>query len=253
MINTSLATPVAASSNKPVLVFLQYVGGSAQSWQWLMPLLQNHYHCIAINLPGFGGQPALAQPSIKAFASYVQTQLADLKVDRYTLIGHSMGGKIALQIAVDDQEHGNIERLILLTPSPPSVERMPDAEKQRMLIHPSTKEVAVTVANSTFKKLNDEKYLLAINTQNITDNLVWRWWIEGGMNHSIATQTTSLTIPITVIASENDQAVTIAMTRQDTLPNLPPHAQLITTKDIGHLFPLEDPTWLAGELRKLIA
>lgn len=217
-----------------------------------MPLLQNHYHCIAINLPGFGGQPALAQPSIKGFASYVQTQLADLKVDRYTLIGHSMGGKIALQVAIDDQDDNNIERLILLAPSPPSVERMPDAEKQRMLIHPSTKEAAITVANSTFKKLDDEKYQLAINTQDITDNQVWRWWIEEGMNHSITTQTTSLTTPITVIASEDDQAITMAMTRQDTLPNLPAHTQLITTKGIGHLFPLEDPAWLAGQITNVI-
>lgn len=244
--------PVVSGSGKPVLVFLHYFGGSAQSWQWVTPLLQNQYQCVAINLPGFGGQPPLAQPSIAGFAQHVQTQLTDLQIDRYTLIGHSMGGKIALRVAADNQNSATIAQLILVAPSPPSVERMPDEEKQRMLIHPSEKEAATTVAHGTVKKLGAEQYQLAIATQNIVDNNTWRWWIEEGMNHSIAAETIKLTLPITVITSQDDKAITMDMTQQETLPNLPPHTQLINTQGIGHLFPLEDPAWLAAEIKSVM-
>ncbi len=39
----------------PILVFLHYFGGSAQSWRWVVEKLSDDYRCIAITLPGFGG------------------------------------------------------------------------------------------------------------------------------------------------------------------------------------------------------
>lgn len=81
------------------LVFLHYFGGSAQSWQWVAEKLSADYRCIAINLPGFGGAPALRTSSVAKFATYVEQELNKLEVDCYTLIGHSMGGKVAMQVA----------------------------------------------------------------------------------------------------------------------------------------------------------
>ncbi len=87
-------------SNGETLVFLHYFGGSAGSWQWVAEKLKDSFRCISINLPGFGGTPALQAPSIQCYANYVQDQLSLLAVNNYHLIGHSMGGKIAMQLAI---------------------------------------------------------------------------------------------------------------------------------------------------------
>lgn len=233
---------------QPVLVFLHYFGGSSQSWKWVAQLLSEDYHCILIDLPGFGNEPALADPSISGFAVHVANQLKSLSIDQYVLIGHSMGGKIAVQLAADQQSTGFVTQLILIAPSPPSIERKPVADQQRMLIHPDPGQAETTVKNSTLKMLSEEQHLLAVSTQMIADELTWRWWINEGINHSIADLGKSLRIPVTLIASKDDPAVTYEMITQDALPNLPPHTRLIVTEDIGHLFPMEDAEWTAGQI-----
>ncbi len=250
----SAGKAIVRGSGEQVLVFLHYFGGAATSWQWVVDELAGRFKCVCINQPGFGGAPALDQPSIAGFAAYVQKQVEDLEIDDYVLIGHSMGGKIAAQVAINEQQSGEskISQLILLAPSPMSVERMPDDEKQRMLIHPSAEQAAVTVKNVTVKSLGTEQYEMAVGTQSLADNNAWRWWIEKGMNESIADEAKKLKLPITVITSTDDAAVTFKMTVEDTLPNLPSHAQLKTTLGIGHLYPLEAPQWLAETLEEVI-
>ena len=116
-----------------VLVLLHYFGGSAQSWFWVAEKLSDDYRCIAINFPGFGGEPPMKSPSIQGFADYVRKLLVSLGIKTYTLIGHSMGGKIALQMAAGDSGK-SIQQLILVAPSPPTTEPTPKKKKNECFI-----------------------------------------------------------------------------------------------------------------------
>lgn len=142
------------NENHKVLVFLHYFGGSAKSWKWVIDELQDDYHCIAISFPGFGNSIPLREPSIENFAEYIQKELASSGVTNYILVGHSMGAKIALQIAANDFK-GNIQQLILIAPSPPGIEPMAEDEKHRMINHPDTQEAKKTIANITRSSLNE--------------------------------------------------------------------------------------------------
>jgi len=237
-------------AERPVLVFLHYFGGSSQSWQWVAQLLSDRYNCVLIDQPGFGAEPALAEPSIDGFARHISAQLSKMKCKSYTLIGHSMGGKIAMQTALNDQ---SVKQLILIAPSPPSIERMPEKEQHRMLIHPDKEEAETTVKNGTIKSLSREQHDLAVSTQMIVEEATWRWWILEGINHSIAAAVKGLTIPVSLIASKDDPAITYQMTIEDTLPNLPLHTKIVLTEGIGHLFPLEDPEWTAAQIASIFS
>ncbi|MFD2515793.1 alpha/beta fold hydrolase [Pontibacter locisalis] len=231
-----------------VLVFLHYFGGAAKSWSWVAEQLSNEYKCVAINLPGFGGAAALDSPTIKAFSDYVQKELKSLGIESYTLIGHSMGGKIAMQLAADAPK-GNVQRLILVAPSPPTTEPMPEEEKKRMLHHPSRSEAVKTVENGVKQNLPKERHQLAVETQLIIDQSTWKWWIEEGMNQSIADHIASLDLPITVLASMDDPVMTHDVIEQRVMQVIK-SAELINTQQTGHLIPLEDPDWIATQIRK---
>lgn len=233
-----------------VLVFLHYFGGSAKSWKWLTDKLSDNYRCITLNLPGFGGSAAMDDLSIQSFAEYVEKQLESLGITTYTLIGHSMGGKIAMQIAVNDTK-GSVKQLILIAPSPPTTEPLSEDEKKHMLHHPNLKEAERSVDRAIKQTLTEEQYKLAVETQLMVDELAWRWWILQGMKHSIAEKAELLVLPITVLASEDDPVMTSEVINQRVMPVLK-QAKLITTHSVGHLSPLEVPEWIATQIRNIM-
>lgn len=238
--------------DKKTLVFLHYFGGAAVSWNWLIDVLPTDYHCIALNLPGFGGTVAAQPPSIVNLAAFVSAQLAQMNLQNVILVGHSMGGKIALQVAIDDHTSKTISQLVLIGPSPPSVEKMPEKQQQTLREQPSIAVANQSVRESTVIPLLADPYATAIETQLLVDQSTREWWIDSGIKDSIAAQTQALTLPITVIASKTDPAITAEMTRTDTMPNLPDQANLVIVDYIGHLMPLEAPQLIADLLQNIL-
>jgi len=56
---------------------------------------------IALDLPGHGKSPGPARDQVEDYAADVIALLDALRIDRAVLCGHSMGGAIAQQIALD--------------------------------------------------------------------------------------------------------------------------------------------------------
>jgi sigma-B regulation protein RsbQ len=247
-----MAETVKVWGNKgDVLVFLHYFGGSAESWKWVAEKLCDNYRCVAFQLPGFGGNPALKKPSIQEFANYVRSEISELKIEKYTLIGHSMGCKIALQVAADAAPT-SVQQLILVAPSPPTIEPMPAKEKNRMLHHPDKQEAEQSIANAIKQPLTQEQHDLAIHTQLITDHTTWRWWLLEGMSHTIAEKIKKLQVPITVLASTDDPVITSEVIQEQVMKVLK-QAKLVTTSKVGHLIPLEVPEWVASQIRNIVS
>lgn len=95
----------------PLVLVHGFMGGSAQ-WQAQVAALSGACEVIAVDLPGFGANNHLpALHSISAFAEWVIADLRRSGVERYHLLGHSMGGMIVQEMARMDQ--GHIERLVL--------------------------------------------------------------------------------------------------------------------------------------------
>lgn len=88
-----------------------FMGGSAQ-WAGQSAALGQEGEMITVDLPGFGDNSHLpALGSIGGYADWVIATLRDQGVTRYHLLGHSMGGMVAQEIAGRDAAH--VERMIL--------------------------------------------------------------------------------------------------------------------------------------------
>jgi pimeloyl-ACP methyl ester carboxylesterase len=97
----------------PVLVLLH---GMAASWQWWLeniPTLAQRHRIIAVDLPGCGNSETLPAPAeMSAHARIVLDLLARLDVGSATVVGHSMGGLVALEMAGADPQR--VRNLILV-------------------------------------------------------------------------------------------------------------------------------------------
>ncbi|MCM1984628.1 alpha/beta fold hydrolase [Lyngbya confervoides] len=241
--------PPKTSPDSPAgstFVFLHYFGGSAQSWRWVTDRMPTS-RCIALDLPGFGGRPALETPSLSAYGQSVLRDLERFAVTDYILVGHSMGGKLALQVAI--QSDRPPQQLVLVAPSPPTQEPMPESEKTRLLEnHPSLENAATTVKNATHRPLSPDQQSLALETHQVVEASAWRWWLREGMNHSLAESAAQLSLPITVLASQDDPVIPATRLRQDIEQYLP-QAKAYFIAGVGHLIPLEAPDWVAHHLQ----
>ncbi len=100
--------------NGPALVLIHGITSNSQSWGDVMPGLAEHYTVIAPDLLGHGES---AKPqgdySLGAHASGVRDLLVALGIERATVVGHSLGGGIALQMAYQFPER--VDRLVLVS------------------------------------------------------------------------------------------------------------------------------------------
>jgi pimeloyl-ACP methyl ester carboxylesterase len=83
-----------------VVVLLHGFLGSYKIWQNTIDDLAKSYRVIAIDLPGHGKTPCFGYAhSMDLMAKCVKAVLDQLKLKRYAMIGHSMGGYVALAFA----------------------------------------------------------------------------------------------------------------------------------------------------------
>lgn len=98
----------------PALVLIHGIGDSSATWTELIPDLARTHTVIAPDLLGHGASDKpRADYSVAAYANGVRDLLTALGVESATLVGHSLGGGVAMQFAYQFPER--TERLILVS------------------------------------------------------------------------------------------------------------------------------------------
>ena len=85
----------------PVVVMIHGVPGSHRDFRYLAPLLSDDVRVVRVDLPGMGGTPLTAgfDHSLGARAQAVLAAMDALGLGRVVLVGHSMGGGVAVALA----------------------------------------------------------------------------------------------------------------------------------------------------------
>jgi pimeloyl-ACP methyl ester carboxylesterase len=98
----------------PVLLLIHGIAGYCENWREVVEPLARHHTVIAPDLPGHGASEAGGGDySIGALASGLRDLLLALGHERATVVGHSLGGGVAMQLAYQFPEM--IERLVLVS------------------------------------------------------------------------------------------------------------------------------------------
>jgi pimeloyl-ACP methyl ester carboxylesterase len=98
----------------PVLLLIHGMAGTCESWREVIQPLARHHTVIAPDFPGHGGSaPGGGDYSIGGLAAGLRDLLLALGHERATLVGHSLGGGVAMQFAYQYPEM--VERLALVS------------------------------------------------------------------------------------------------------------------------------------------
>jgi pyruvate dehydrogenase E2 component (dihydrolipoamide acetyltransferase) len=96
------------------LVVLHGGGGDARTWMNNIAALSDYYTVYAPDLPGYGGsQPLDGNYYIPELAEFVDSFSDNLELENFHLVGHSLGGGIALNYALKSPHR--IRKLVLVS------------------------------------------------------------------------------------------------------------------------------------------
>ncbi len=106
----------AGDSREPVIL-IHGLMASSDEWSQMMPALAETRQVWAVDLIGFGFSERVAEPkySLKYYARSIAEFMDVHGIERAAIVGHSLGGGVALQFAHDYA--GRVSRLVLLAPA----------------------------------------------------------------------------------------------------------------------------------------
>ena len=103
----------------PVLLLVHGFGAWTFSFRHQIDSLSRHFRVLAVDLPGFGlsDRPSDEDLSYTAHAERLREFLDRMGVERAAVLGHSIGGAIAMRLAAAHPER--VDRLIVVAGAPP--------------------------------------------------------------------------------------------------------------------------------------
>ena len=142
------------------LVLIHGFLGSSKMWEPQINFFKNHFRVITPDLPGFGkSNKAKSHYSIQSIANLLMDCLEEKKIDKFYLLGHSMGGMIVQEMA---KEYGNkIVKLICYSTGPRGEMpgRFESVDQSRENLKKKGLEITVkNIAKTWFVRKENAKY-----------------------------------------------------------------------------------------------
>jgi pimeloyl-ACP methyl ester carboxylesterase len=90
----------SSGTGSRLLVFLHGIGGNQSAFDDQLEAAGARWRTVAWDMPGYGASPALPETTFPALADSLAGLLDHLGVERAVVVGHSMGGMVAQELAV---------------------------------------------------------------------------------------------------------------------------------------------------------
>jgi pyruvate dehydrogenase E2 component (dihydrolipoyllysine-residue acetyltransferase) len=243
------ALDLGAGEATPVLLIHGF-GADLNGWMFTQPALAETRRAVAIDLPGHGGSvKEVGAGDADSLAGAVAPAFAALAIDRAHLVGHSMGGAIALQLAKQQPER--LASLTLIAPAGFGPKINADfingfvrAQRRRemqevlaLLVHdPALVSRQMVEDVLRYKRLD--------GVQAALESIARAWFPDGRQAVDIRPALADLAIPVQIVWGRDDRIIPVA--HAETLAGRVPVHIL---DEAGHLPHMEK----AGEVNRLIA
>jgi pyruvate dehydrogenase E2 component (dihydrolipoamide acetyltransferase) len=233
------------------VVLVHGFGADLNGWMFTQPVLAETRRAVALDLPGHGGSTKQLDKAVdgESFAADIDRAFAVLGIERVHLVGHSMGGAIALVFAL--RQPDRVASLTLIAPAGLGPEINGDfiggfvrAQRRRemqevlsLLVHdPALVSRAMIEDVLRYKRLD--------GVQAALEAIAEEWFPNGSQRVGLAATLDGLRMPVQLIWGRDDRIIPAA--HAEAVAGLVPVHILDAA---GHLPHMEK----AGEVNRLIA
>jgi pyruvate dehydrogenase E2 component (dihydrolipoamide acetyltransferase) len=232
------------------VVLVHGFGADLNAWMFTQPALAEARRAVALDLPGHGGSTKLLDKAVdgEGFAADLDRALAVLGIERAHLVGHSMGGEIALVFALWQPDRVASLTLIASAGLGPEINgdfiggfvraqrRREMQEVLSLLVHdPAMVSRAMVEDVLRYKRLD--------GVQTALEAIAAEWFPNGGQRVGLAATLDGLRMPVQLIWGRDDRIIPVAQA-EALAGRVPVHI----LDAAGHLPQMEK----AGEVNRLI-
>ena len=86
-------------SGHPVII-MHGLFGNGDNWRTIARMIEDQYQCIVVDMRNHGRSPHDPVMNFQVMTEDILELMQDLQLEKVSLIGHSMGGKVAMQFAL---------------------------------------------------------------------------------------------------------------------------------------------------------
>ena len=240
-------------AGQPVLL-IHGLGSSTEDWDPQIPALVKHFEVITFDVRGHGRSSKPRQRySVKLFADDTAALIRALAIAPAHVIGISMGGMIAFQLAVDAPD---LVRSLVIVNSGPAMPIRTLA--QRMMIWTRVAIVRLRGMRAMGKVLAD-KLLPGPEHASLHAAFIERWSandpaaylsaLNGLVNWGVMDRLAGITCPVLVLTADQDYT---PIPFKEAYTAMMPNAELVVVADARHFMPIERPAPFNAALLKFL-
>lgn len=230
----------------PAMLFIHGWQADRSVWREVIEALGADVRTIAVDLRGGGeSRNALGPFELERFAADVRDLMRSLGVGPVILVGHSMGGTVALRFALDAPELAR--GLVLVSPVPASGGGYSEKGEAYLRATAGDADVARKWLARTFAGTPDEAMLDRVcAAAGRADRDASLESFESWAHADFAEATRRITAPALVIAPQHD----VPETYERKVAALLPNARYVVLPECGHYAILERPREIAELIRE---
>jgi pimeloyl-ACP methyl ester carboxylesterase len=231
-----------------VLLWIHGFGSSTRGANGVVEAFDD-YRSILIDLPGFGRSAAAGNGCrFPALAAAAHDLMRELGVDQYSVIGASMGGGVALRMALDHPEAVRMVIGVVPFPAQGMVGEAADAMASVMgPLHGNAEALRFAYAGMSKYPPTAALDDLVEDSCNANPDTWADMLIGGGAKFSQFDELASLSVPFASILGADD--IVLSVTDQLATAAQVPHGRAVVLSSLGHLMSAEDPQRVANEIR----
>ncbi len=259
-------------TGQKTLLFIHGLGSNLKAWWKNLDTLGQHFRCIALDLPGYGlSSKSDEYPyGMAFFASTIRELMDSLHLQNVVLVGHSMGGQIALTEVL--QGNDRVKKMILLAPA--GIETFSDQEKMwlravytpEMLMNTSEAQIRKNFELNFVKFPADAEFMYQdrLRLRQTSEYAAYCRMIprcvNGMLEEPVFERLGDLRLPVLIIFGENDALIPnrilhpslttqqVAQLAQERIPD----SELVLLPNCGHFVQWEGAAGVNEAIKRFL-
>lgn len=244
----------------PVLLFPGFTC-TGNVWDTLLVELSKTHECHVFTFAGFGDVPAIETPWLPKIKDGVQAYIQKNELEEATLIGHSLGGTLALWLA--SEPNVSFNKLIVVDALPSTGALMiPNYSSEAIAYDTPYNQMMLDMDSEAFKtmaaqmaagmSLNKDKHQQLIDWMINSDRKTYVYGFTDLLKLDLRETIAKIEIPVVILAATKPYGLEMVMNTYQEQYKLMNEYKILYAENSAHFVMFDQPEWFLKQVQQAL-